>query len=105
MTEVESTNFFHNLGFKGVDIKALVSKYSMNKLTILADKGEPIATPQFFSYTSPMKLKKLDLRHISISFGVSQSIILWTTSIIPSIGILVYSEVTQNLLKCNFYQV
>ena len=45
----------HVLGTSGVDLIALSSKSSMNKLAITGDKGEPIASPSVCSRSSSPK--------------------------------------------------
>ena len=83
---VSSTYLFHNLGFKGAVLRALFSKSSINKLAMIGDKGDPIATPHVCSYISSLKLKKVDLRQIAMSFDVSGSVSLQMTSMASLMG-------------------
>jgi len=49
MMNVSSTYIFHSLGFRGAVIRALFSKFSINKLAIIGDRGDPMATPHVYS--------------------------------------------------------
>jgi len=46
---VSSTNFFESLGLKIPKAKALDSKYSINGLETIRDRGKPRATPSVWS--------------------------------------------------------
>ena len=47
LSHVSSTYLFHTLGCFSAVIRAVISKSSMNMLTITGDRGYPIAVPFF----------------------------------------------------------
>jgi hypothetical protein len=79
---------------KGEEIRAFFSKYSMNKLAMMGERGDPIATPQVCSKTSPWKLKKVDFKQSSTKLAVPRSVMFLMIFIVPSMGILVKRETT-----------
>jgi len=72
MTQVLSTNLFHILGRRREETKVFDSKFSMNRLAITGESGEPMTTPQVFSKNSPSNEKKVEVRQIPIKLAVSR---------------------------------
>lgn len=49
MMNVSSTYIFYNLGFRGAILRDLFSNSSINKLEIIGERGNPMATPHVCS--------------------------------------------------------